>query len=114
MLREGGLLYTVTDVHDLHLWMVKHLDEHPLFERVPDADLVRLSRVSCRVTAQRPAPSTGITQCGGALDGAGAAGRVQMDDAAMIHIMQSTEEGIKVARNRGDKWPAVYRRIPAP
>jgi tRNA (guanine-N7-)-methyltransferase len=38
-LREGGLLYTITDVRDLHNWMVAHLDVHPLFERVPDEDL---------------------------------------------------------------------------
>lgn len=40
VLRTGGLLYTVTDVKDLHDWMVKHLEEHPLFERIPDAELV--------------------------------------------------------------------------
>jgi len=28
-----GTVYTITDVKDLHEWMVKHLDEHPLFER---------------------------------------------------------------------------------
>ncbi|KAJ3145506.1 tRNA (guanine-N(7)-)-methyltransferase [Geranomyces michiganensis] len=39
MLRVGGILYTVTDVRDLHLWMVKHLDEHPLFVRMTDAEL---------------------------------------------------------------------------
>lgn len=36
----GGMLYTITDVLDLHQWMVKHLDEHPLFERVPQDILV--------------------------------------------------------------------------
>ena len=40
-LREGGLLYTVTDVLDLHEWMVKHCDEHPLFVRLTDEELVR-------------------------------------------------------------------------
>jgi tRNA (guanine-N7-)-methyltransferase len=40
VLRSGGLLYTVTDVKDLHDWMVKHLEEHPLFERIPDSELV--------------------------------------------------------------------------
>ncbi|KAJ3052760.1 tRNA (guanine-N(7)-)-methyltransferase (tRNA(m7G46)-methyltransferase) [Rhizophlyctis rosea] len=39
VLRPNGILYTVTDVRDLHLWMVKHLDEHPLFERIPEEDL---------------------------------------------------------------------------
>jgi hypothetical protein len=33
-------VYTITDVHDLHVWMVGHLDAHPLFERIPDAELV--------------------------------------------------------------------------
>lgn len=34
VLREHGVLYTITDVEDLHNWMVLHLDEHPLFERL--------------------------------------------------------------------------------
>ncbi|KAI9681660.1 MAG: tRNA (guanine-N(7)-)-methyltransferase (tRNA(m7G46)-methyltransferase) [Trizodia sp. TS-e1964] len=34
VLRPGGIIYTITDVEDLHDWMVKHLDEHPSFERV--------------------------------------------------------------------------------
>lgn len=38
-IREGGILYTITDVKDLHLWMKKHLDEHPLFERIPDEEM---------------------------------------------------------------------------
>ena len=33
VVREGGKIYTVTDVHDLFLWMTKHLSEHPLFSR---------------------------------------------------------------------------------
>lgn len=32
--KEGGVVYTITDVKDLHEWMVKHLEEHPLFERL--------------------------------------------------------------------------------
>eukprot|EP00124_Ichthyophonus_hoferi_P001674 Ihof_evm2s94 gene=Ihof_evmTU2s94 len=38
-LAEGGMLYTVTDVVDLHEWMVKHCTEHPLFERIPNDEL---------------------------------------------------------------------------
>lgn len=37
VLKEGGLIYTITDVLDLHEWMVKHLDEHPLFERMDES-----------------------------------------------------------------------------
>ncbi|KAM6307932.1 tRNA (guanine-N(7)-)-methyltransferase [Podargus strigoides] len=35
VLRCGGLVYTVTDVLELHQWMVKHFGEHPLFQEVP-------------------------------------------------------------------------------
>lgn len=34
VLREGGVVYTITDVQDLHEWMVMHLEEHPLFKRL--------------------------------------------------------------------------------
>lgn len=33
-LKEGGIIYTITDVEDLHNWMVSHLEDHPLFERL--------------------------------------------------------------------------------
>ena len=39
-LRIGGILYTITDVKDLHEWMVKHLDAHPLFEKLSDEECV--------------------------------------------------------------------------
>ncbi|CAC5370297.1 trmB [Mytilus coruscus] len=35
----GGIVYTITDVKDLHDWMVSHFDEFPLFERIPDSEL---------------------------------------------------------------------------
>ncbi|MCJ1373157.1 tRNA (guanine-N(7)-)-methyltransferase (tRNA(m7G46)-methyltransferase) [Loxospora ochrophaea] len=34
VMRAGGIVYTITDVEDLHKWMVKHFDIHPSFERV--------------------------------------------------------------------------------
>ena len=39
VLRPGGIVYTITDVEDLHDWMVQHLDAHPSFERVPEEEL---------------------------------------------------------------------------
>uniref|UniRef100_A0A2K6SB52 tRNA (guanine-N(7)-)-methyltransferase n=2 Tax=Saimiri boliviensis TaxID=27679 RepID=A0A2K6SB52_SAIBB len=39
VLRVGGLVYTITDVLELHDWMCTHFEEHPLFERVPLEDL---------------------------------------------------------------------------
>ncbi|KAK4154342.1 putative methyltransferase-domain-containing protein [Chaetomidium leptoderma] len=38
VLRPGGVVYTITDVPDLHEWMVQHLDAHPSFERVSEAE----------------------------------------------------------------------------
>nr|XP_032831510.1 tRNA (guanine-N(7)-)-methyltransferase [Petromyzon marinus] len=35
ILRPGGLVYTITDVHEVHRWMLKHFEEHPLFHHVP-------------------------------------------------------------------------------
>jgi tRNA G46 methylase TrmB len=43
VLEEGGRIYTVTDVSDLNAWMVEHLSAHPLFERIPESELVRLN-----------------------------------------------------------------------
>ena len=39
-MQDGGLFYTITDVRDLHDWMVEHLEAHPLFERVDEEQLV--------------------------------------------------------------------------
>ncbi|KAF8772972.1 tRNA (guanine-N(7)-)-methyltransferase like protein [Argiope bruennichi] len=33
----GGLL----DVKELHEWMVKHLDAHPLFQKIPEDELAK-------------------------------------------------------------------------
>ena len=38
VLREGGRVYTVTDVEDLFDWQVKHLTQHKLFRRLTDQE----------------------------------------------------------------------------
>ncbi|KAI1499511.1 putative methyltransferase [Biscogniauxia marginata] len=38
VLRPGGIVYTITDVEDLHDWMVQHFEAHPSFERVPEEE----------------------------------------------------------------------------
>ncbi|KAI1431428.1 putative methyltransferase [Xylaria sp. CBS 124048] len=37
-LRPGGIIYTITDVEDLHDWMVRHLEAHPLFRRMSEEE----------------------------------------------------------------------------
>ncbi|XP_050528125.1 tRNA (guanine-N(7)-)-methyltransferase [Daktulosphaira vitifoliae] len=39
VLAEGAMVYTVTDVKDLHDWMTKHFCEHGLFESVNESYL---------------------------------------------------------------------------
>ncbi|KAH7027891.1 putative intermediate filament protein MDM1 [Microdochium trichocladiopsis] len=37
-LKPGGIVYTITDVEDLHDWMVQHFVAHPSFERVSEEE----------------------------------------------------------------------------
>jgi tRNA (guanine-N7-)-methyltransferase len=39
VLAPGGIVYTITDVHDLHEWMVEHFEKHQSFERVGDEEV---------------------------------------------------------------------------
>jgi len=41
VLREGGRLYTVTDVKDLYDWMVESLTKHQLFRRLDEEEVRR-------------------------------------------------------------------------
>lgn len=38
VLRPGGVVYTITDVEDLHKWMMGHFERHPSFERVGEEE----------------------------------------------------------------------------
>lgn len=76
VLRPGGIVYTITDVEDLHLWMVEHFDKHPSFERVP--------------------------------------GEEQEADECVEVMKSETEEGMKVTRNNGQKFVALFRRLEDP
>lgn len=40
-------MYTVTDVKDLHEWMVHHFTEHPLFIRVDENNLANDPVAQC-------------------------------------------------------------------
>ncbi len=42
-----GLLYSITDVLELHQWMVLHCERHPLFRRLTDAELANDPCVPC-------------------------------------------------------------------
>lgn len=40
VLREGGRIYTITDVEELHLWIVQHFQKHPLYKQISGEALV--------------------------------------------------------------------------
>ncbi|RKF59469.1 tRNA -methyltransferase [Erysiphe neolycopersici] len=74
--RPGGIIYTITDVEDLHKWMVNHFETHPSFERIPEED--------------------------------------QEADECVKIMRTKTEEGMKVERNNGPKYVALFRRLEDP
>ncbi|KAI5955053.1 hypothetical protein KGF54_001614 [Candida jiufengensis] len=76
VLKKEGIIYTITDVLDLHQWMNKHLEEHPLFEKLNETELA--------------------------------------SDECVEIMYNSTEEGQKVDRNKGDKYVACFRRVDNP
>lgn len=52
VLRPNGLLYTATDVEDLHVWMVSCLNAHPLFEKVDVDHQDPVIRAVCESTEE--------------------------------------------------------------
>ncbi|KAI1387452.1 putative methyltransferase [Hypoxylon trugodes] len=38
VLKPGGIAYTITDVENLHEWMVQHFEAHPSFERISEGE----------------------------------------------------------------------------
>jgi len=84
VLRPGGVVYTITDVQDLHEWMKGHFEKHPSFERVEREF------------------EEGIGEDGEGMDECVKAMRVE------------TEEGKKVERNKGLKFVACFRRVEDP
>lgn len=76
VVRPGGIIYTITDVKDLHEWMKGHLTEHPAFERLSEEE--------------------------------------EENDVCVKTMRVETEEGKKVARNKGDKFVACFRRKAEP
>ena len=40
ILAPKAIVYTLTDVEDLHNWIVKHFDSHPLYQRINNSELV--------------------------------------------------------------------------
>ena len=91
-LKEGGRLYTITDVPDLHTWMDNCCVQHMYFRRMTDEELVRRGDgvggsslgCFCSVTHHRV--------------------------FVAVVMYTYTEEGKKVERNAGPKLASVFVR----
>lgn len=51
VLKPGGIVYTITDVEDLHMWMAEHFNGHELFERLTPEELAEDECVAIMATA---------------------------------------------------------------
>ncbi|BAE54893.1 methyltransferase-like protein 1 [Aspergillus flavus] len=82
-LKPGGLLYTITDVEEYHHWVLRHFREEGEHEASEGGVKDLFERVSEEELASDPC----------------------------VEVMrESTEEGKKVTRNKGNKYVAVFRR----
>jgi tRNA (guanine-N7-)-methyltransferase len=100
VLRVGGLLYTITDVPELHTWMISHLTPFPLFSRLTDAEIDNLGLES-----------------GEGVEGVEVSGSIigrERERALLEAVKQRTEEGKKVERAGVLKQWSVWRRDPDP
>ncbi|GAB7343157.1 hypothetical protein MBLNU457_1231t2 [Dothideomycetes sp. NU457] len=101
VVKPGGLVYTITDVRDLHEWMVDKLDAHPSFERVQTGYL------------EGKEGGRGDVEEWKSWEDQGGVGLEEMETCVRL-MMTETEEGKKVERNKGEKFVAVFRRLEDP
>ncbi|KAI5295872.1 tRNA (guanine-N(7)-)-methyltransferase (tRNA(m7G46)-methyltransferase) [Ascosphaera acerosa] len=97
VLRPGGRLYTITDVEELHHWMVSHFE---------DAAGQQQQQQQQQQLPQRANAVQELFR------------RLSQDELAadpcVAVMMEETEEGKKVTRNKGQKFVAVWERRPTP
>ena len=102
VLRPGGLVYTITDVRDLHEWMVEKLEGHKSFERVRIGSL-----------GEDEGQSVQDEEEWKRWEDKGGVGKAEMEMCVEL-MTRETEEGKKVERNKGEKFVAVFRRMEDP
>ncbi|PGH12083.1 tRNA (guanine-N(7)-)-methyltransferase [Helicocarpus griseus UAMH5409] len=97
VLRPGGMLYTITDVEELHRWMVGH------FEGGNQGDVAEEDGVE-----EEKGGEGGVNSVKELFERVGDA-ELEQDPCVKV-MMEETEEGKKVTRNKGKKFVAVWRR----
>ncbi|RDW94129.1 tRNA (guanine46-N7)-methyltransferase [Aspergillus mulundensis] len=96
-LRPGGLLYTITDVEEYHYWILRHFGYGTPVEKGqgPEGGEEGLEEVKREGSAE--------------LFERVSEEEIEKDECVRV-MKDATEEGKKVARNKGNKYVAVFRR----
>ena len=87
VLRPGGKVYTITDVEELHQWMVGHFEGGEEDGEGKEKEVSGIKALWERVGEEE----------------------LKTDPCVKV-MMEETEEGKKVTRNKGQKFVAVWRR----
>jgi tRNA (guanine-N7-)-methyltransferase len=90
-LRPGGFLYTITDVEEYHHWILRHFGVEAGDEEGDGENNVS-ANAGVRELFERVSEE-----------------ELEKDECVRI-MKEATEEGKKVARNKGNKYVAVFRR----
>lgn len=85
----------MTDVEDLHKWIVSHMTQHPLYEQLSLDEAVSKENypiLPIDISSTQPLDS------------------LQNADPITPQLYHSSEEGAKVVRNSGEHFLAIFRR----
>ncbi|KKK20639.1 hypothetical protein ARAM_000161 [Aspergillus rambellii] len=99
-LRPGGLLYTITDVEEYHYWILRHFKQDDA-EGPPGGSGDATAPAASGTVEKLP----GVEELFERLTEE----ELRLDECVRV-MMDSTEEGKKVTRNKGNKYVAVFRR----
>ncbi|KAF3393031.1 hypothetical protein DPV78_009786 [Talaromyces pinophilus] len=115
VLKPGGLLYTITDVEEYHYWVLRHfgvLDHATTTTNNTGENAAEEKKDDAEDEDDDEDENSGVARVRELFE------RVSDEELAAdecVKVMrEETEEGKKVARNKGPKFVAVFRRLPDP
>ncbi|KAL1964666.1 hypothetical protein VTN77DRAFT_6692 [Rasamsonia byssochlamydoides] len=109
VLRPGGLLYTITDVEEYHLWILRHFGQRTTTtEGAKDENEAEVDQEE-EEEEETEAGVLGVRELWERVP------NEELENDECVRVMkEETEEGKKVTRNNGPKFVAVFRRRPDP
>lgn len=111
VLRPGGLLYTITDVEEYHRWILRHFVKRNKSAKAEDGgEEEQASEDEEEAEDEREGNGdTGVKELWERVSDE------ELEKDPCVGVMrEETEEGKKVTRNKGNKYVAVFRRLPDP